>query len=126
MEHEIESQRIQHSWDGSLEPSLGVGSGDVVGFDLLMAGHGQVQEGDTFADAKFDFDTLYNLLGPVYVEGARPRRHAEGRDPGADPWGLGMVRDHDRSRHARLTSSPTTTCGRSTCEEAGSSSSRRT
>ena len=72
MEHEIESQRIQHSWDRSLEPSLGVGSGDVVGFDLLMAGHGQVQEGDTFADAKFDFDTLYNLLGPVYVEGARP------------------------------------------------------
>ena len=37
-----------------------------------MAGHGQVQEGDAFADTKFDFDTLYNLLGPVYVEGARP------------------------------------------------------
>jgi acetamidase/formamidase len=72
MEHEIDPQRIHHSWDNTLEPALRVGSGDVVNFDLLMAGHGQVHEGDSFADTKFDFDTLYNLLGPVYVEGARP------------------------------------------------------
>jgi acetamidase/formamidase len=72
MEHEIDPQRIHHSWDNALEPSLTVASGDVVGLDLLMAGHGQVQEGDTFADTSFDFDTLYNLLGPVHVEGARP------------------------------------------------------
>jgi acetamidase/formamidase len=72
MEHEIDPQRIHHSWDSALEPALRISSGDVVGHDLLMAGHGQVQEGDTFAEANFDFDTLYNLLGPLYVEGARP------------------------------------------------------
>jgi acetamidase/formamidase len=72
MEHRIDPQRIHHSWDNTLEPSIRVGSGDVVQFDLLMAGHGQLQEGDTFAQTRFDFDTLYNLLGPVYVEGARP------------------------------------------------------
>jgi acetamidase/formamidase len=72
MDHQIDPQRIHHSWDNTLKPTLRVAPGDVVSYDLLMAGHGQVHEGDTFADTKFDFDSLYNLLGPVYVEGARP------------------------------------------------------
>jgi acetamidase/formamidase len=37
-----------------------------------MAGAGQVDRGAPYEDARFDFDTLYNLLGPVYVEGAEP------------------------------------------------------
>lgn len=61
MEHEIDSRRIHHSGDNSLEPSVMVASGDEVGFDLLMAGHGQVREGDTFADTSFEFEMLYNL-----------------------------------------------------------------
>jgi acetamidase/formamidase len=72
MEHEIDSQRIHHSWDNKLEPTLTVASGDVVNYELLMAGHEQVHEGDTIAEARFDFDTLYNLLGPVRVEGTEP------------------------------------------------------
>jgi acetamidase/formamidase len=72
MEHQIDPQRMHHAWDNTLEPTLRVSSGDVVRYDLLMAGHGQVHEGATFAETNFDFDTLYNLLGPVYVEGARP------------------------------------------------------
>ena len=52
--------------------SLRISSGDTVNYELLMAGHGQVKEGDSFADTRFDFDTLYNLLGPLDVEGARP------------------------------------------------------
>jgi acetamidase/formamidase len=72
MEHQIDSQRIHHAWDNSLEPTLRVDSGDVVGYDLRMAGHGQVTEGDAFAQTSFDFDTLYNLLGPVHVNGASP------------------------------------------------------
>lgn len=71
-EHRIDPERIHHGWDNSLEPTLRIGSGDTVHFDLLMAGHGQVQEGDTFEQTRFDFDTLYNLLGPVHVEGAAP------------------------------------------------------
>lgn len=72
MEHHIDPERQHHSWDNALEPTLTVASGDVVHYELLMAGHGQVHEGATFAQTAFDFDTLYNLLGPLYVDGARP------------------------------------------------------
>jgi len=72
VEHTIDPARIHHDWDRSLEPSLRVEPGDVVHFDLLMAAHGQVEPGMSFEDARFDFDTLYNLLGPVFVEGAEP------------------------------------------------------
>jgi acetamidase/formamidase len=68
----IDATRIHHQWDASLEPTLRVSSGDVVHFDLQMAGHGQVENGWSYEQAKFDFDTLYNLLGPIHVEGARP------------------------------------------------------
>jgi len=72
MEHTIDPARIHYAWDNRLEPTLRISSGDTVSYELLMAGHGQVSEGDSFADTRFDFDTLYNLLGPLYVEGARP------------------------------------------------------
>src|SRR5471032_2090615 len=72
MEHQIDATRIHHGWDNTLEPTLRVNPGDVVHYELLMAGHGQVHEGDAFSDTQFDFDTLYNLLGPVHVEGAQP------------------------------------------------------
>jgi acetamidase/formamidase len=72
MEHQIDPERQHHSWDNTLEPTLTIASGDTVHYDLLMAGHGQVHEGDAFGDTKFDFDTLYNLLGPLHVEAARP------------------------------------------------------
>ena len=84
MEHRIDPSRIHHNWDNTLEPTLRVASGDTVHYEILMAGHGQVREGDFFVKtngalsaapdggAVFDFDTLYNLPGPLYVEGARP------------------------------------------------------
>ena len=72
MAHRIDPSRIHHSWDNTLEPTLRVAPGDVVQYDILMAGHAQVHEGDSFEQTNFDFDTLYNLLGPLYVEGARP------------------------------------------------------
>src|ERR1700678_2716586 len=72
MQHHIDPQRIHHRWDNTLEPSLHVDSGDTVHYDLLMAGHGQVHEGASYGETRFDFDTLYNLLGPVSVAGARP------------------------------------------------------
>jgi len=65
MHHTIDPARIHHAWDNALEPTLRISSGDTVGYELLMAGHGQVSEGDGYADTRFDFDTLYNLLGPV-------------------------------------------------------------
>lgn len=69
-EHVIDPTRIHHNWDESLEPILEVESGDVVHFDVLVAGDGQVKVGDRFEDARFDFDTMYNLSGPIRVAGA--------------------------------------------------------
>jgi acetamidase/formamidase len=84
MEHQIDPSRIHHNWDNTLEPTLSIASGDTVHYDILMAGHGQVHEGDSYVrttgtssaapdgGALFNFDTLYNLPGPLHVEGARP------------------------------------------------------
>jgi acetamidase/formamidase len=69
-EHVIDANRIHHAWDASLEPTLRIAPGDTVHFDIRMAGYGQVENGWPFERTAFDFDTLYNLLGPVYVEGA--------------------------------------------------------
>ena len=71
-EHVIDPKQIHHAWDNSLEPTLRIASGDVVHFDLLMAGYGQVDNGWQYEQTKFDFDTLYNLLGPIHVHGAKP------------------------------------------------------
>lgn len=71
-EHVIDPRRVHHSWDASLQPSLVIDPGEVVVFDLAMTGRGQVDAGSTIEDARFDFETLYNLLGPVWVNGAEP------------------------------------------------------
>ena len=71
-EHTIDPALIHHVWDRSLPPALAVGSGDTVHFDIPMAGHGQVELGSTIDEARFDFDTMYNLAGPLHVEGAQP------------------------------------------------------
>jgi acetamidase/formamidase len=71
-EHVIDPALIHHAWDRDLAPALVVESGDTVHFDLLMAGDGQVREGARFEETVFDFDTIYNLSGPVAVAGAAP------------------------------------------------------
>lgn len=71
-EHVIDATQVHHDWDNGLEPLLRIASGDTVHYDLRMAGHGQIREGDAYADTQLDFATLYHLSGPVFVEGARP------------------------------------------------------
>ncbi|MEY2517928.1 MAG: hypothetical protein QOJ89_5292, partial [bacterium] len=71
-EHVFDASIYHHAWDRELEPALAVAPGDVVHFDLLMAGDRQVQEDATYEQCAFDFDTLYNLAGPIHVEGANP------------------------------------------------------
>ncbi len=89
-EHVIDPAKIHHVWDNSLAPTLRIASGDVVHFDLLMAGHGQVEKGWKVEQTRFDFDTMYNLLGPIYVEGAKPGDTLEveilSLTPGAWGW----------------------------------------
>jgi acetamidase/formamidase len=73
-EHVIDPARIHHEWDAGLDPPLAINSGDVVHYDLKVAGEGQVWPGATYPECKFDFDfdTIYNLSGPLWVSGATP------------------------------------------------------
>ena len=70
-EHVFDASVYHHAWDRELEPALAIAPGDVVHFDLLMAGARQVHEDATFETCAFDFDTLYNLAGPIRVEGVQ-------------------------------------------------------
>ena len=69
-EHVVDASQIHHDWDASREPVVAIESGDVVHFDLPITGEGQVRESSTVADVVWDFDTIYNLAGPVHVAGA--------------------------------------------------------
>lgn len=71
-EHVIDASRVHHAWDASLKPTLHIQPGDTVHFDLKMAGHGQIRQGVPYERTTVDFTTLYHLLGPIHVEGARP------------------------------------------------------
>ncbi|MGA7172368.1 MAG: acetamidase/formamidase family protein [Candidatus Dormiibacterota bacterium] len=71
-EHVIDPTLIHHDWDETLPPILEIESGDLVHFDLQVAGAGQVKLGDRIEDVQFDFDTMYNLSGPIAVAGAEP------------------------------------------------------
>jgi acetamidase/formamidase len=92
-EHVIDPSRIHYAWDMTLEPVLVVESGDTVHFDIPMAGDGQVFEGASYADARFDFETIYNLLGPVAVDGAAPGDTLEIEILALEPgeWGWTVV-----------------------------------
>ena len=89
-EHSLDHGAIHHDWDSSREPALAVSSGDVVHFELRMAGDGQVTELSAADDVVWDFSTLYNLGGPVYVEGVAPGDTLEieilSLTPGAWGW----------------------------------------
>ena len=88
-EHRIGPPQIHHDWDRDREPALAITPGDVVHFDLPITGEGQVTESSTTDEVVWDFDTIYNLVGPISVEGAEPGDTLEVEilelTPG--PWG---------------------------------------
>ena len=71
-DHVIDPAAIHHQWDSGLEPVLAIDSGDTVHYDVKVAGDGQVWPGARYEDTRFDFDTIYNLSGPLWVNGAEP------------------------------------------------------
>jgi hypothetical protein len=77
-DHVIDPSAVHHQWDSGLEPILAIGSGDTVHYDLKVAGEGQVWPGARYEDTSFDFDTIYNLSGPLWVNGAEPGGCATG------------------------------------------------
>jgi hypothetical protein len=72
---------------------LRIDSGDTVHFDLLMCGDGQLERGMPYADTRLNFDTLYNLAGPVWVNGALPGDTLEVEILALEPgdWGWTVV-----------------------------------
>jgi acetamidase/formamidase len=88
-EHELGATDIHHDWDASREPALRIRPNDVVHFDLPVTGEGQVSETSTIDEVVWDFDTIYNLAGPIFVEGSEPGDTLEVQvlelTPG--PWG---------------------------------------
>lgn len=88
-EHWLDASQVHHDWDRDRAPVLAIRPSDVVHLELPMAGDGQVDETSTAVDVVWDFETIYNLAGPVFVEGASPGDTLEveiiGLEPG--PWG---------------------------------------
>ena len=69
-EQTLDRTHIHHDWDRDREPALAIRPGDVVHFDLPITGEGQVEESSSIEEVVWDFDTIYNLAGPIFVEGA--------------------------------------------------------
>ena len=100
-EHTVDASQIHHDWDASREPVVTIESGDVVHFDLPITGEGQVTETSTVADVVWDFDTIYNLAGPVHVAGAARGDTLEVEILELTPGPLGLDDGHPRARSAR-------------------------
>jgi acetamidase/formamidase len=71
-EHTLDRSHIHHDWDRGREPVLTIRTGDVVPFDMPISAEGQVEESSSIEEVVWDFETIYNLAGPIYVEGASP------------------------------------------------------
>ena len=100
-EHKIGLDKFHYKWDNSLPPAVTIESGDVVHCETNEVTSGQLKPGDPSSQlAALDFDRLYPLAGPVYVNGAEPGDALEVEiltlQPGSWGWaamlpGLGLL-----------------------------------
>ncbi|MCS7038611.1 MAG: acetamidase/formamidase family protein [Anaerolineae bacterium] len=73
MEHVLDKTKVHHKWDKNNPPAIVIEPGDTVHFETEEVSGGQVTPGcsaDVFRH--LNFDLLYPLAGPVYVNGAEP------------------------------------------------------
>jgi acetamidase/formamidase len=107
----LDAAAAHHEWDNSLAAVLRIRSGDTVAFSLPMSGDGQVSEQSTAETTTFDFATIYNLLGPIWIEEAHPGETLAVEvlklEPG--PWGwcailpeLGLLPDEFADFYLRI------------------------
>ncbi len=73
-EHRIPADAPTHtSWDPRHPPVVRISDGDAVHFSAEDFAGGQIRLESTHADLlRLDFDAIYPLAGPVFVEGAEP------------------------------------------------------
>ncbi|HET6550824.1 MAG TPA: acetamidase/formamidase family protein [Solirubrobacter sp.] len=71
--HYFPLDRVHFTWDTGNEPGLTVADGDTVVFETRDVSDNQIgPDSDTSVIAGLDWDRVYPLAGPVYVEGAEP------------------------------------------------------
>jgi acetamidase/formamidase len=71
--HYCPTDRVHFTWDTGNEPLLTVADGDTVVFETRDVSDNQIgPDSDTSVIASLDWDRVYPLAGPVYVEGAEP------------------------------------------------------
>lgn len=72
-EHQLDPQKIHFQWNNSLSPAITIDPGEVVHCWTQEVSNGQVTPGSS-ADilANLDFDNIYPLAGPIYVNGVQP------------------------------------------------------
>lgn len=71
--HKLNPKKIHFKWNNELSPAITIRPGDEVECWTQEVTNGQVTPGcDASVLTEIDFDQLYPLAGPVYVEGAEP------------------------------------------------------
>ena len=106
--HLFPEDKVHYKWDNSLEPAIRVSPGDVVVYELREVSDGQITPQST-ADvlSRLDWDRLYPLAGPTYIEGAEPGDaleveildiHAKGWGWSATIPGFGLLEEFDEPR----------------------------
>jgi len=71
--HAVKRAQCHLAWDHSIAPVIRITSGDTVTFDCLDASNGQITPTTVAASLKTaDVNTMDQVNGPVYVEGAQP------------------------------------------------------
>jgi acetamidase/formamidase len=83
---------VHEEWDARLEPAAVVQDGDRVRFSCPMGGDPRMSESSTLAE--IDLDAFrFNLVGPVWVDGAQPGDTLEVEVLSVEPaeWGFTMI-----------------------------------
>jgi acetamidase/formamidase len=71
--HYAPPDQVHFTWDAGHAPSLTIADGDTVVFHTRDVSDNQIGPGsDASVVAGMDWDRVYPLVGPVYVEGAKP------------------------------------------------------
>lgn len=72
-DHVLEPSKIHFKWDHTLPPAIAIESGDVVHCETQEVTNGQIKPGSPAAAlGALDFDQLYPLAGPIFIQGAQP------------------------------------------------------
>ena len=72
-EYKLDNTQTHYLWDVNHEPVLHINSGDTVSIETAEVSSNFFNINSTTEDiARLDFDLLYPLSGPIYIEGAEP------------------------------------------------------